>query len=56
MSNVDHEQMMISSKSSNDDELLNTAYANVSLLADTIWVFDKNDIYRKFNQALWIKV
>ncbi|KAI4492777.1 hypothetical protein M0804_002568 [Polistes exclamans] len=46
---------MLSSFSSFDDELLNGAYANISLIADQTWVFNKQDLYRDLNQSLWIQ-
>ncbi|RLU20893.1 hypothetical protein DMN91_007507 [Ooceraea biroi] len=47
---------MISPLPSYDDELLNSAYANVSLIADEVWTFDPEDPYRKLNHSLWIRV
>jgi len=47
---------MISSLPSYDDELLNSAYANVSLIADKTWTFDPEDPFRKLNYSLWIQV
>ncbi|CAL7946487.1 unnamed protein product [Xylocopa violacea] len=44
---------MISSFPSYDEELLNSAYANVSLIADKAWTFDEEDPFRKLNQSLW---
>ncbi|EZA48525.1 hypothetical protein X777_13673 [Ooceraea biroi] len=46
---------MISPLPSYDDELLNSAYANVSLIADEVWTFDPEDPYRKLNHSLWIR-
>lgn len=50
--------MIQSSLHDDDEERLKSAYANLSLVADTIWAFDeKEDIsYRKLNQSLWLKV
>lgn len=47
---------MISSFPSYDEELLNSAYANISLIADKAWTFDKEDPFQKLNQSLWIQV
>ncbi|KAK2582129.1 hypothetical protein KPH14_004494 [Odynerus spinipes] len=47
--------IMLSSFSSYDDELLNSAYANISLIADRTWVFNSEDLYRNLNQSLWIQ-
>lgn len=47
---------MISPLSSYDDELLNSAYANVSLIADEAWACDHEDPFRKLNHSLWIQV
>ncbi|XP_034173356.1 uncharacterized protein LOC117601106 isoform X2 [Osmia lignaria lignaria] len=46
---------MISSFPSYDEELLNSAYANISLIADKAWTFDKEDPFQKLNQSLWIQ-
>ncbi|XP_060822308.1 uncharacterized protein LOC132910551 [Bombus pascuorum] len=46
---------MISSFSSYDEELLNSAYANISLIADKAWTFDKEDPFQKLNQSLSIQ-
>ncbi|KOC68168.1 hypothetical protein WH47_03326 [Habropoda laboriosa] len=46
---------MISSFPSYDEELLNSAYANISLIADKAWCFDKEDPFQKFNRSLWIQ-
>ncbi|XP_011701174.1 PREDICTED: uncharacterized protein LOC105457921 isoform X2 [Wasmannia auropunctata] len=46
---------MISPLPSYDDELLNSAYANVSLIADKTWTFDPEDPFRKLNHSLWIQ-
>ncbi|XP_012234840.2 uncharacterized protein [Linepithema humile] len=46
---------MISPLPSYDDELLNSAYANVSLIADKAWTFDPEDPFRKLNHSLWIQ-
>ncbi|KAF7415032.1 hypothetical protein HZH68_003521 [Vespula germanica] len=46
---------MLSSFSSYDDELLNSAYANISLIADQTWVYNQEDLYRNLNQSLWIQ-
>ncbi|KYN06150.1 hypothetical protein ALC62_02911 [Cyphomyrmex costatus] len=37
------------------DELLNSAYANISLIADKTWTFDPEDPFRKLNHSLWIQ-
>lgn len=47
---------MISSFPSYDEELLNSAYANISLIADKAWTFDKEDPFQKLNQSLSIQV
>lgn len=47
---------MISPLSSYDDDLLNSAYANISLIADEAWTYDREDPFRKLNRSLWIKV
>lgn len=47
---------MISPLPSYDDELLNSAYANVSLIADEVWTFDPEDPFRKLNHSLWTQV
>ncbi|XP_076379643.1 uncharacterized protein LOC143259830 [Megalopta genalis] len=45
---------MISSFPSYDEEQpLNSAYANISLIADKVWTFDKEDPFQKLNQSLW---
>ncbi|XP_076391587.1 uncharacterized protein LOC105663958 isoform X1 [Megachile rotundata] len=46
---------MISSFPSYDEELFNSAYANISLIADKAWSFDKEDPFQKFNRSLWIE-
>ncbi|XP_043529098.1 uncharacterized protein LOC122538791 [Frieseomelitta varia] len=46
---------MISSFLSYDEELLNSAYANVSLIADKAWTIDKEDPFQKLNQSLSIQ-
>ncbi|XP_020293691.1 uncharacterized protein LOC109859646 isoform X2 [Pseudomyrmex gracilis] len=46
---------MISQLPSYDDELLNSAYANISLIADEAWAFDPEDSFRKLNHSLWIQ-
>ncbi|CAK9799786.1 hypothetical protein ANTPLA_LOCUS2105 [Anthophora plagiata] len=46
---------MISSFPSYDEDLLNSAYANISLIADKAWCFDKEDPFQKLNQSLWIQ-
>ncbi|XP_050585114.1 uncharacterized protein LOC126919674 [Bombus affinis] len=46
---------MISSFPSYDEELLNSAYANISLIADKAWTFDKEDPFQKLNQSLSIQ-
>ncbi|XP_033178472.1 uncharacterized protein LOC100740186 [Bombus impatiens] len=46
---------MISSFPSYDEELLNSAYANISLIADKVWTFDKEDPFQKLNQSLSIQ-
>lgn len=48
-------QIMISPLPSYD-ELLNSAYANVSLTADKTWTFDPEDPFRKLNRSLWLQV
>jgi len=48
-------QIMISPLPSYD-ELLNSAYANISLIADKTWTFDPEDPFRKLNHSLWIQV
>ncbi|XP_076279107.1 uncharacterized protein LOC143208536 [Lasioglossum baleicum] len=48
---------MISSFPSYDEEQpLNSAYANISLIADKAWTFDKEDPFQKLNQSLWHQV
>lgn len=47
---------MISSFPSYDEELLNSANANISLIADKAWTFDKEDPFQKLNQSLSIQV
>lgn len=47
---------MISPLPSYDDELLNSAYANISLIADEVWTYDPEDPFRKLNHSLWIQV
>ncbi|KYN09066.1 hypothetical protein ALC57_19034 [Trachymyrmex cornetzi] len=37
------------------DELLNSAFANISLIADKTWTFDLEDPFRKLNHSLWIQ-
>ncbi|XP_025152621.1 uncharacterized protein LOC112588134 [Harpegnathos saltator] len=49
-------QIMISPLPSYDDDFLNSAYANISLLADEAWSYDREDPFRKLNRSLWIKV
>ncbi|EFN76854.1 hypothetical protein EAI_16502 [Harpegnathos saltator] len=46
---------MISPLPSYDDDFLNSAYANISLLADEAWSYDREDPFRKLNRSLWIK-
>ncbi|XP_025264722.1 uncharacterized protein LOC105251130 [Camponotus floridanus] len=46
---------MISPLPSYDDELLNSAYANISLIADKIWTYNPEDPFRKLNHSLWIQ-
>ncbi|XP_054010115.1 uncharacterized protein LOC128893289 [Hylaeus anthracinus] len=46
---------MISSFPSYDEELLNSAYANISLIADKAWTFDAGNPFRKLNRSLWIQ-
>ncbi|KAL6443307.1 hypothetical protein ACFW04_002891 [Cataglyphis niger] len=46
---------MISPLPSYDDELLNSAYANISLIADKVWTYDPEDPFRKLNHSLWIQ-
>ncbi|CAL1687876.1 unnamed protein product [Lasius platythorax] len=46
---------MISPLPSYDDELLNSAYANISLIADEVWTYDPEDPFRKLNHSLWIQ-
>ncbi|KAL6266530.1 hypothetical protein P5V15_003377 [Pogonomyrmex californicus] len=47
---------MISPSSSYNEELLNSAYANISLIADKTWTFDPEDSFQKLNHSLWIQV
>lgn len=48
---------MISSFPSYDEELLNSAYANINLIADKAWTFDKEgDSFQKLNHSLSIQV
>lgn len=47
---------MISPLPSYDDDLLSSAYANISLIADEVWTYDRDDPFRKLNRSLWIKV
>lgn len=49
-------RIMISSLPSYDDDLLNSAYANISLIADEVWTYDREDPFHKLNRSLWIKV
>ncbi|XP_024943485.1 uncharacterized protein LOC107270319 [Cephus cinctus] len=46
---------MISSTSSYDDDLLNSAYANIGLIADRAWAADQDDSFRKLNHTLWVQ-
>ena len=47
---------MISTIPSYDEDILKSAYANISLIADNIWANDQEDPYKKLNKNLWIKV
>nr|CAD7443411.1 unnamed protein product [Timema bartmani] len=37
-----------------DSELLESAYANVGLHADPVWLLNEPDVYQRANQVLWV--